>query len=224
MEKLSAENVYYSYQGKYQKFNALKDVCCEFEKGKMYAIIGPSGCGKTTLLSVLAGLTIPESGEIKVDNEIVKADDLIRHRRDNVSVIYQSFHLFTDLTILENVMFPMLIIHEKKTHALNKAKLLLRDVGINEDYFNKFPSMISGGEQQRVAIARALASRAKFILGDEPTGNLDSGNSKMVMDIFKNLLKENYCIILVTHDLNIAKQADVVYKMIDGVLTQSEIE
>jgi putative ABC transport system ATP-binding protein len=223
MEHISVENVSYTYQGKYQKVQALKNVSCSFEKQKFYAVIGHSGSGKTTLLSMLAGLGVPSEGAIQVDGAVLQQIGTERHRRENVSVIYQAFNLFPALTVLENVMYPMQIGHISKKEAAIKAKELLNSVRITDDQFKKFPTMLSGGEQQRVAIARALASKAKVILADEPTGNLDTENGKIVIDILKRLVREEqYCVIVVTHDLGIAGQADIVYRMTDGRLLREE--
>ena len=221
MRRLTAENVTYIYQGKYQKVEALKEVSCTFEEGKLYAVIGQSGSGKSTLLSILAGLGKPVRGRVLADGEDISQIGYERHRRENVSVIYQAFCLFPALTVLENVMYPMEITGKKKKEAGEKAEELLRKVGLDKNLHRKFPAMLSGGEQQRAAIARALASEARTILADEPTGNLDSENGKIVLDILKTLVRqENYCVVIVTHDLDIAAQTDVVYVMKDGRLTQ----
>lgn len=221
MKRLAAENVTYIYQGKYQKVEALKEVSCTFESGKLYAVIGQSGSGKSTLLSILAGLGKPVRGRVLADGEDIRQIGYERHRRENVSVIYQSFCLFPVLTALENVMYPMEITGKKKKDAREKAEEVLKKVGLEENLYRKFPAMLSGGEQQRVAVARALASETRTILADEPTGNLDSENGKIVLDILKELVRrENYCVVIVTHDLDIAAQADVVYVMKDGRLTQ----
>ena len=221
MRRLTAENVTYIYQGKYQKVEALKEVSCTFEEGKLYAVIGQSGGGKSTLLSILAGLGKPVRGRVLADGEDISQIGYERHRRKNVSVIYQAFCLFPALTVLENVMYPMEITGKKKKVAREKGEELLKKVGLAENLYRKFPAMLSGGEQQRVAIARALASEARTILADEPTGNLDSENGKIVLDILKDLVRrENYCVVIVTHDLDIAAQADVVYVMKDGRLTE----
>lgn len=223
MDNISVENISYTYQGKYQKVQALKNVSCNFEKQKFYAVIGHSGSGKTTLLSMLAGLGVPTEGTICVDGVGLKQIGTERHRRENVSIIYQAFNLFPALTVLENVMYPMQIGHTSKKAAAIKAKELLNSVKITDEHFKKFPTMLSGGEQQRVAIARALASNAKVILADEPTGNLDTENGKIVIDILKGLVRdEHYCVIVVTHDLGIAGQADSVYRMTDGRLLREE--
>lgn len=219
MEEITVENVSYTYQGKYQKVQALKNINCTFEPGKFYAVVGPSGSGKTTLLSMLAGLGTPTAGTVNVDGTALDKIGTERHRRENVSVIYQAFHLFSLLTVLENVMFPMQMVGKPKREAREKAEQMLQSVGITDVQYRKFPAMLSGGEQQRVAIARALASEAKTILADEPTGNLDTENGVTVINLLKNLVKEQgYCVVVVTHDMRIAAQADIVYHMRDGKL------
>lgn len=218
MKKLIAERLCYIYQSKYQKVEALKNVDCEFETGKLYAIVGQSGSGKTTLLSMLAGLGNPTSGTISIDNHIITEHQLEEHRRVNVSVIFQSFHLFPTLTVIENVMYPLEIVQNNKKYAKEKAREALDMVGLPQIYDSKYPAMLSGGEQQRVAIARSLVKHGSFILADEPTGNLDSENSDNILSIFKELVKNEYCVIIVTHDLDIAEKADVVYKMKDGYI------
>lgn len=223
VEMLTAKNLEYIYQSKYQKVQALKNVSCSFETGKFYAIIGHSGSGKTTLLSMLAGLGTPTAGNVCVKDVPIHTIGSERHRRENVSVIYQAFNLFPCLTVLENVMYPMQIARKPKKECLEKADALLKSVGLKEEQYKKFPTMLSGGEQQRVAIARALSSSAKVILADEPTGNLDTENGEVVISLLKSLVvNHDYCVIVVTHDLNIASQADIVYRMKDGELTRDE--
>ena len=217
MNCLTASNISYTYQSKYQKVEALKEVSCTFERGKLYGIIGHSGSGKTTLVSLLAGLGTPDKGVILADGEDIGQIGYERHRRENVSVIYQSFHLFPTLTLLENVMYPMEIVKTPRKEAKARAEALLESVGLTRKLQGKFPAMLSGGEQQRGAIARALAGKAETILGDEPTGNLDSENGKIVMDILESLVREkNFCVVVITHDREIAARADMVYEMRDG--------
>lgn len=221
MSILAAKNVSYTYQSKYQKVQALKGVTCDFEAGRFYAIVGHSGSGKTTLLSMLAGLGTPSDGDVCAGEKTLKEIGSERHRRENVSVIYQSFNLFPTLSVLENVLYPMQIAKKPAKESKERAKALLKSVGLEDVEYRKLPAMLSGGQQQRVAIARALASDAKIILADEPTGNLDTENGKIVIDTLKRLVREeNYCVIVVTHDPGIAAQADVVYRMTDGRLTQ----
>ncbi|HJC64475.1 MAG TPA: ABC transporter ATP-binding protein [Candidatus Blautia merdavium] len=225
MKTLSAEHVTFTYQGKYQKVEALKEVTCTFETGKLYCVIGHSGSGKSTLLSLLAGLGRPGRGQILADGQDLAEIGYDRYRREMVSVIYQAFCLFPALTVLENVMYPMEISGRKRKEAERKARELLAKVGLSEELYRKFPAMLSGGEQQRTAIARALASSAKTILADEPTGNLDSENGKKILGILEELVeKENYCVVIVTHDLEIAARADVLYRMKDGKLWEERGE
>lgn len=217
MSILSCQDLKYTYQGKYQQVQALQGISCEFEEGKFYAIIGESGSGKTTLLSMLAGLGTPTEGAVLSEDKPISEIGFERYRREKVSVIYQSFNLIQALNILENVMVPMRLSGKTTSQSKDRAAELLSAVGLGEVDSRKLPAMISGGQQQRVAIARALASDAKVILADEPTGNLDSENSKMIIDLLKKLVMENhYCVIVVTHDREIAAQADVVYQMKDG--------
>ncbi|MDL2220304.1 ABC transporter ATP-binding protein [Eubacteriales bacterium OttesenSCG-928-N14] len=215
---LRIEHVSYRYQD--APTNALQDICCNFVSGKMSTIIGPSGSGKTTLLSIMAGLDQPLEGSIYIDDENLNNLDLDRYRRERVSMIFQAFHLFPQLTALENVCFPMELNGATKQQATEHAKELLRSVGIENEMLSRTPSHLSGGEQQRVAIARALASGAKILLADEPTGNLDSVNSNMIMDILTRLAhQEGFCIVVVTHNPSISQASDVVYQMKDGELT-----
>lgn len=217
MSVLSAEKLSFTYQSKYQKVQALDDVSCNFELGKFYAIVGQSGSGKTTLLSMLAGLGNPDNGQVVSNGRSVREIGSERHRRENVSVIYQSFNLFPHLTILENVAYPMRVARVPLSQAIPRAQELLAAVGLEDVDSRKRPAMLSGGQQQRVAIARALASEAKVLLADEPTGNLDSENGRNIITLLKYLSGEaNRCIIVVTHDRDIAAQADVIYRMHDG--------
>ena len=148
MEKLTAKHISYTYQGKYQKVDALKDVNCSFEKGKLYAIIGRSGSGKTTLLSVLAGLGKATDGELWKDDTLIKMNELEKHRRENISVVYQAFHLFPTLTLIENVMYPMQIAKKNKAEMQNSSGRIVSGCRNKKEYHKKkFPAMLSGGEQ-----------------------------------------------------------------------------
>ncbi len=167
MEILRAEHVSYSYQTKYQKVDAVKDVSCAFEQGGFYAIIGESGSGKSTFLSLLAGLDVPSEGNIYVQGQPLDRMDRDAYRLNQASVVYQSFHLFPLLTALENVMLPMEFKKIRKKEASVRAEKLLKRVGLGERIFRQFPKMMSGGEQQRVAIARAVAAGGDIILADE---------------------------------------------------------
>lgn len=166
MERIKAESVSYSYQNKYQTVEAVKEVSCTFESGKLYAVTGESGSGKSTFLSLLAGLDCPDSGRILVDGQDISQIDRDAYRRKKVSVIYQAFHLFPLLTAVENVMYPLEIQGMARREAKERAKEYLREAGLGEKLYNQYPRMMSGGEQQRTAIARAMASGGKIVLAD----------------------------------------------------------
>ncbi len=218
---ISLDNISFSYRTKYQTVQAVKNASCSFEQGKFYAVIGKSGSGKTTLLSLAAGLETPDSGEISADGENIKNINKDSYRRDTVSVIYQNFNLFPLLTVMENVIYPMTLKKASKDTAQKKAAEVLKKVGLDEKYYKRLPAMLSGGEQQRVAIARALAAETKVILADEPTGNLDSENTKNIVDLLAALAhEENCCVVVITHDQNVADAADCVYRMDSGVLNK----
>ena len=211
MAILSANEVHYSYKSKYQTVHAVRGVTYNFESGKFYAIVGKSGCGKTTFLSMLAGLDLPSDGAVEFGGKTTAELNRDKYRMDDVALICQSFNLFPLLTVLENVMYPMTLRGISAHKAKETAKEKLAAVGLDETYYKRLPDMLSGGEQQRVAIARALASDAKVLLADEPTGNLDTENGKNIIDILKTLAREQgYCVIVVTHDLGIAAEADEV--------------
>ena len=217
MSALTLENVTYKYK------NAQRAAVCGishvFEGGKVYAIVGPSGSGKSTMLSLLAGLDLPTEGEVAFDGNSLAGLDLDRYRRESISMIFQAFHLFPLMTVMENVCFPMELCGINPKDAKPRAEALLEGVGITREQMGRFPSKLSGGERQRVAIARSLASNAKIILGDEPTGNLDGANTQNIIDILCSLAHEKgYCVIIVTHDMEVAEAADEALRMRDGEL------
>ena len=217
MSILKIEDLAYTYKSKYQTVKALKGITYQFEPGKFYALIGRSGSGKTTLLSLLAALDLPTEGQVIYEDKTTTEIDRDLYHRDTVAVIYQSYNLLPLLSVMENVTFPLEL--KKVSDARKIAEEKLRAVGLDETYFKRLPAMLSGGEQQRVAIARALASDAKIILADEPTGNLDTENSEIVIDLLQKLAhEEGYCVIVVTHDLSIADKADEVLRLKDGCL------
>ncbi len=217
MSALALDHVTYTYKNALK--SAVSGITYAFEEGKVYAVVGPSGSGKSTLLSLLAGLDLPTEGEVSFDGESLAGLDLDRYRRENISMIFQAFHLFPLMTVMENVCFPMELCGITPKDARPRAAELLEGVGITKEQMNRFPSKLSGGERQRVAIARSLASSAKIILGDEPTGNLDSANTQNIIEILTSLAHEKgYCVIIVTHDSEVAEAADVALRMRDGEL------
>ena len=219
MAELSLQRVSYRYPRATR--DALQGVECRFRAGEVTAVVGPSGSGKTTLLSIMAGLDRPTSGEVLVDERELSKMNLDAYRRQYVSVIFQAFHLFPLLTVLENVCFPLELLGIHAKEAKEQARKNLELVGIGEEKHRRYPSQLSGGEQQRVAIARALSSGAKILLADEPTGNLDGENSRNIVEILMRLAHEaGYCVVIVTHDPAIADASDRVYRMADGAVTQ----
>lgn len=216
---LKVEHVSYSYRTKYQTIEAVKDVSCEFEAGNLYAITGESGSGKSTLLSLLAGLDLPLNGRILVKGEDMAEIDRDKYRREQASVVYQAFHLFPLLNTVENITFPMELKGIPKKQAEEKAKQLIAEVGLAEQSYRQFPQMMSGGEQQRVAIARAFAVGGQILLADEPTGNLDSENEENIVKLLRESAHERgYAVIVITHNPEVAAQADVILTMRDGRL------
>lgn len=194
---------------------------CAFETGNLYAIVGKSGAGKSTLMSLMAGLDLPDSGEILFEGTPTGKLDLDEYRRRKIAVIYQDFALFPLLTVLENILYPMELCGLDRAQARQEAKHLAQKVSLPEDLLDRYPSRISGGEQQRVAIARGLTMDRRLLLADEPTGNLDSENSDIIIDLLRQLAhEENRCVIVVTHDLTVMDRADEVYRLSDGKLTK----
>jgi len=225
MSILSLESVTYTYRSKYQTLQALKGITCAFEQGNIYAVVGKSGSGKSTMLSLMAGLDLPETGTVTFRDRSTNTLDLDAYRRNDVAMIYQSFRLFPLLTAVENVMYPMELHGISTKDAKKRAEELILRVDLPETVFTRFPSMLSGGEQQRVAIARALAMDTDLILADEPTGNLDSASSRNIIDILCRLAHEqNYCVVVVTHDIGILDSMDVIFKMQDGMVSRIEKE
>lgn len=200
---------------------ALSHVSMHVAEGAYTAIVGPSGSGKSTLMHLLGCLDTPTSGKVFLhghDVTTLHPHQLAKLRGEEIGFVFQGFQLLPQLTALENVAMPLLLAGVPRRERESRAQELLLRVGLGER-LHHCPSQLSGGQQQRVAIARALASDAKVILADEPTGNLDTENGKIVIDLLKKLVQdENYCVIVVTHDPGIAAQADVVYKMQDGRL------
>ena len=219
MSTFELKDVRYVYKTQYQSVEAVKGVSAVFETGRLYAVMGASGSGKTTLLSLMAGLDTPTSGEVLCNGVSTEKMNLSKYRRENVAVIYQDFRLFPLLTVAENIMYPMEQRGIKTSSAREKAAELIARVGLPEMAADRFPAMLSGGEQQRVAIARALGMDTDVLLADEPTGNLDEENTAKIFGMLLDLAhKDGYCVVVVTHDENLGARADTCLRMRDGKL------
>jgi putative ABC transport system ATP-binding protein len=220
---MEMNKVSYIYKSKYHSVEAVKNINLNIHQGKVYAVIGKSGSGKSTLLSLMAGLTLPTEGDVLYNGESMRKMDLEEYRRDKSSVIYQTFNLFPLMTVLENVIYPLELKGIKYSDAKVIAEKHIKSVGLDEQHYMRFPNMLSGGERQRVAIARALATGSKLLLADEPTGNLDVANGDVVVRLLTDLAhQDNLAVVIVTHDLAIAKKADIVLHMQDGELQLME--
>lgn len=215
MSILEVKGLQYSYENKKR---VLRGINAQMEQGKMYAILGPSGCGKTTLLSLLGGLDSPSSGQILYQGEDIAKTGLADHRRSHVAFIFQSYNLIDYLTPMENVALT----------AKHPPLPILEQLGLTAEEAKRNVLKLSGGQQQRVAIARALASDAQVILADEPTGNLDEDTAAEITAILKDSVhKSGKCVVIVTHSNELAKEADVVFRLRKGdlqILDASEIE
>lgn len=199
------------------QIQALRGVDFRIEQGEFVAIIGSSGCGKTTLLQMLGALDKPSSGDLFYrGNSLPDLDDPSDYRAREIGFIFQSFHLLPTFTALENIQIPMIESDLPAAQRKGQALSLLRSVGL-ENRADHFPAKLSGGERQRVAIARSLANGPSVLLADEPTGNLDSENARIILDLLVQLHEEQQMtLVLVTHDMSIARKAARHLQMIDG--------
>lgn len=213
--KLKNINLNYLLNG--NNIKILKNINFEIKKNERVAIIGESGSGKTSLLMLMSGLESPTNGSIVFDKEdLSKINEKRRTeiRRKKIGLIFQQFYLIPNYTALENVMFPMQI--NKINNEKEKATSILEDFGL-VNRKNNLPSELSGGEQQRVAIARAISFDPEIILADEPTGNLDRKNTELVSNLLLEYSrKKKICLILVTHNMNLARKCDRILKLVDG--------
>ena len=203
---------------------AIDNMNFSVDDGTFVSVIGKSGSGKSTLLGLLGALDSPTSGSIEIGGQdIVKLHDhkLISYRTKSIGFVFQNYNLIPNLSAVENVMLPMKFAGVPKKQRQERAIKLLEEVGISEGKELRKPGKMSGGEQQRVSIARALANQPSLILADEPTGNLDSENGRMIFDLLHDLTRtENTTVIVVTHDLDIAGKTDKTFLLKDGKLVK----
>ena len=224
MALIEVKNLSKIYGSGEAEVKALKNINLNIEQGEFVAIVGPSGSGKSTLLHLLGGVDKPSSGEVIIKDESIyklKEKELSILRRRKLGFVFQFFNLIPVLTAEENIEMPVLLDNGKIDK--NYMNELLKLLGL-EERRNHHPSELSGGQQQRVSIGRALANKPSIILADEPTGNLDSKNSKEVLELLKYCAKKyNQTLILITHDIDIAKSADRVITIEDGQITTDEV-
>lgn len=223
---LSAENISKSFEvTKKNKLDVLKSIFLDIEDCKISVIVGASGAGKSTLLHLLSGLDRPDTGKIFYEGKNIfdfNNEKLAKFRNENIGFVFQFHHLLPEFTALENIAIPQMINGKNFKSSIEKSKELLTIVGLADRYNHK-PAELSGGEQQRVAVARAIANDPKIIFADEPTGNLDSANSdsihKLLFDLRDDLKKT---FVIVTHNPDLMKLADVIFEIKDGVILRKK--
>ena len=209
---ITAKNVGYWYDK--GNIPLYQHVNLTFEKGVLYSILGSSGSGKTTFLSLLAGLEKPKEGDILYEGTSISKMGLTKFRNQKVSIVFQAYNLLPYMTALQNIVTAMEITRSKETDKKAYALKMLKKVGISEDLANKNVMKLSGGQQQRIAIVRAMCTDTELIVADEPTGNLDEETSRDIIHLFQELAhKENKCIILVTHEKEVANESDVCIQL-----------
>ncbi len=205
--------------------HALRGVSLTVERGEFLSIIGPSGSGKSTLLGLIGGLDTPTEGTILLDGvDITNLNEreLTRIRNEKIGFVFQFFNLIPTLSALENVALPAQFSRKRKGNPIDRAKQLLKAFGL-EDRMGHRPNQLSGGQQQRVAIARALVNQPPLLLADEPTGNLDSASGEMVMRAMRTVQKKwGTTVVMVTHDMEVASQADRVVTLVDGMIASDD--
>ena len=216
---LKAKGIDKSFASGGKALQVLKGVDLEILRGTLTAIIGASGVGKSTLLHILGGLDSPDSGEVQVDSTnlfSLSDKELCNFRSRAIGFVFQFHHLLSEFDSVENVMIPQLIANQNKSTSTHRAYQILEEVGLKERFHHR-PSELSGGEQQRLAVARALANDPKLVIADEPTGNLDKKSSRELLELMLKLKSEKQLtFILATHNLEMAKTADLVYEIADG--------
>jgi putative ABC transport system ATP-binding protein len=216
---VEARGVFRTFEAELAPVRALRGADLTVAIGEFVAVMGPSGCGKSTLLNIIAGLDIPDEGEVSVAGESLRgrnANDLARMRRTHIGIVFQFFNLLEGMTVHENVVMPALIAGVKRKPAETRARDLLDLLGV-ADKAKAAPATLSGGQRQRLAIARALANRPTVLLADEPTGALDSAGGEEILELFRRLHDDSgQTILLITHDQPVADAASRLVRMRDG--------
>jgi ABC-type lipoprotein export system ATPase subunit len=213
---IEAKSLVKTYRRGREQIHALRNVDFHVNEGEFVSIVGPSGSGKTALLNVLGCLDTPTSGSLRLNGTEIKGmreSNLVKVRRENIGFVFQQFYLMPTLTARENIELPLLF--SKKKGNKSRIDEVLQMVGLG-DRGDHLPGQLSGGEMQRVAIGRALINDPRIILADEPTGNLDSATSQMIFELFRELNRKGLTLIIVTHNLELARQAQKMYTLRDG--------
>lgn len=225
-EILSMKGIVKEYNMGGEISQVLKGIDLTVNEGEFLAVLGPSGSGKSTLMNIIGCLDVPTEGEYILSGRKIGEQDektLAHIRSKEIGFIFQSFHLLQRQTALENVELPMIYAGLSKNERVERAKEMLEKVGLGERMYH-FPNQMSGGQQQRVAIARAISTNPTILLADEPTGALDQKTGKQVMDLFHKLNDEGRTIIMITHDVNIAKHATRIVRILDGNISEGVVE
>lgn len=223
---LNLQNIFKDYQQDKLVVPVLKDVCLTVDEGEYVAIMGPSGSGKTTLMNIIGCLDRPTSGTYELAGEDVlrlKDRELSDLRLRSIGFVFQSFHLMPRESAAENVALPLSYAGVRKRERRERAVAALERVGLGERVDFK-PTQLSGGQKQRVAIARAMVNNPKILLADEPTGALDSRSGEQIMELFERLNEEGVTVVMITHDLKIARNAKRMVRIIDGVIFEGDEE
>jgi putative ABC transport system ATP-binding protein len=224
---IEAENLVKIYKADGVETLALQGISMKVGRGDFVSIVGPSGCGKSTLLNMLGTLDRPTSGKVLIDGVDTSAlsdTELAKIRNEKIGFVFQSFNLIPRMNALMNVELPLLVMGVPRDERRERALRWLKEMGISEKSHNR-PSQLSGGEQQRLAVARSLVTDPSIILADEPTGNLDSKNSIMVVELLKQLNESTgKTLIIITHDLDVAKHTRRIIHLRDGQIEKEEIQ
>jgi len=221
------KNINKVYKTGGSELRVLKDVSIEIDKGEFLAVIGPSGSGKSTLMHIMGLLDRPTSGEYLLDGKNVSSlsnDELAEIRSEKIGFVFQSFNLLSRASVLRNVMLPLVYdTNMKREEREKRAEEALSAVGLEKERWHHLSNQLSGGQMQRVAIARALVNHPSIILADEPTGNLDSKTGDIVLETFRELNKKHgHTVILITHERDVAKQANRIIEIRDGEIISDE--